>query len=293
MRKLRLCLTGQTGILGTSLLDACQSQEIACIGLNRDEYISSNEEVISNFLIDKKINTFIHCAANTDVEYCEKNIESCYRDNFLLCVKLQLICEKLKIKFVFMSSTGVYGDYKTTPYSELDDAYPTTHHHMAKLHAEKSIMAISQKTLIVRTGWLFGGNWYSQKNFVANRVREAASSKRVLFANNTQRGSPTYACDLAKTVLQLIEKDIGGIINCVNQGFATRYDYVKEIVEHCKLPIEVKPLDSSNFVRVAKVSNNEMALNQRMKELKIQLQPNWRKSLGIYLDHQLDHWKTK
>ena len=291
MQNLRICLTGQTGILGTTIYDACLSKDIACYGLTRNEYGNLNEASISKFLIDKRINIFIHCAQILMLKIAKKILKVVIRTIFY-CVKLQLICEKLDIKFVFISSTGVYGEHKSTPYTEADEARPTTHHHMAKLHAEKSIMLISKKALVVRTGWLFGGNWNSRKNFIANRFREAVSSEGLLFANNTQRGSPTYTDDLAKSIFQLIDKDISGVVNCVNEGFATRYEYIKEIIDYCRLPVELQPVEASNFERIAKVSDNEMAANRRMSELK-SVQPNWKKSLQFYLKRQQNIGKTK
>ena len=116
-------------------------------------------------------------------------------------------------------------------YIEFDEVTPTTIHHKSKYEAERIVKDHLSKYLILRTGWLYGGDKTHSKNFVYKRFLEANNQERI-FSDNTQIGNPTYVVDLAKQIDVLIEKKQYGLFNCVNQAkLVSRYDYVKKIVE--------------------------------------------------------------
>ena len=70
-----------------------------------------------------------------------------------------------------------------------------------------------------------------------------------------------------------------GLFNCVNKGFASRFDYVNEIINLFKINVDVKKVDKSNFKRKANVSDNEMAINNRLVEIDLNQMPSWKTSL--------------
>ncbi|HHG3484929.1 TPA: NAD(P)-dependent oxidoreductase [Vibrio parahaemolyticus] len=282
--KRKYLISGATGLLGASILNEIKKnnghvevieKKIITIPLNLDCLIKS--------IRDSKCDVFIHCAANTNVDYCEINLDECYKVNYLLPEILSGICFSLGIKFVFISSTGIYGETKKTPYTELDEPNPTTVHHNSKYQAEKTCRITCPNSLIIRTGWLFGGDFSSKKNFVVNRIKEAKQTEGIIYSDPYQIGNPTSVYDVSERILLLIEKDISGIYNCVNTGVASRYEYVKEIISLSNLPVKVEQL-SSKFDRIAKVSNNESAENYKMDLLGLPKMRGWKESLKYYIN---------
>jgi dTDP-4-dehydrorhamnose reductase len=230
------------------------------------------------------IDHFVHAAANTNVERCEQEPATCYRDNFLLTDRLAAAASYRGVRMSFLSSTGVYGSHQNTPWAEYDEARPGTHHHRSKLLGEQAVMAADWSNLVVRTGWLFGGDAQAAKNFVAKRIFEArGATNGFISSNQEQRGCPTWVDDLASRLLELIELRARGVYNVVNTGSASRFDYVREIVRGVGLEVEVRPVTAGDFNRVAPVSHNEMALNWRADQMGLASMRPWQDALADYL----------
>lgn len=293
-------ITGTAGILGSELLFQTKTLGYKSIALNRT-YLSTNMGLSSalNYIRNLDCQVIVHCAANTDLEHCEMYPEECYKSNLIFSELLANVCRILNIQLVFISSTGVYGEHKKTPYSEYDSLLPTTTHHKSKLLAEQSIIAQNTNSLVIRTGWLFGGDFNLSKNFVANRIKEAINSNGVINSDITQQGNPTYVKDLANKIIELIDTRWSGIFNCVNHGHTSRYSYVSEIISLCQLDVVVEPT-STGFPRMAKVSKNEAAINYKLSCIGGKAMRPWQESLAEYIDessniikHLIDESRVK
>ncbi len=279
---MKILLTGASGLLGSAIERVANFHGWQCNALSRDPLeLAALPDRLSGF------DVLIHAAANTNVEQCEADPDRCYQDNWMLTELLAQKASQAGVRMVFISSTGIYGTAKTTPYKEYDPVAPTTHHHASKYLAEQSVMWQDRKNLVVRTGWLFGGEYANPKNFVARRLDEArnaqAASECLIRSNSEQRGVPCYNLDIAERILLLVEKNNYGVFNCVNNGHASRCEYVKKIIELADIPVRVEPSDAASFKRRARVSNNEMAENWKMAALGLPAMPAWEESLARYI----------
>lgn len=276
---MNILITGSSGMLGSALISDGISRGVQAEPIARDRLKLSTSFELRKILTS--YDAIIHCAANTNVEWCELNPRECYRDNTALTVRLAKAARPTNCKFIFISSTGVYGSSKSCPYSESDKAFPTTHHHRSKFFAELKVLE-SHNSLIVRTGWLFGGSPLNPKNFVANRLREAKACGGVMYSDPSQFGCPTYARDLSDSLYRMLEMNATGIFNCVNSGWVSRVGFVQEIINISKIPVNVLPGEPSDFKRNARVSPNEMAINARLTEMGYPAMPTWNESLVRY-----------
>ena len=281
---MKIAITGSSGLLGSSFISFFSKKNENFFTVNRKNYIPevSIDQVV-NYFQSENTSIIIHCAANTDVELCEKNQKQCFHDNYQLTEVLTKVSKKLNIKLIFISSTGVYGDYKSSPYIETDTPNPKTVYHKSKLDSETMIQNNLKNYIIIRTGWLFGGNPKSPKNFVLNRLLEAKNSDGKIFSNIDQKGNPTYTNDIVKVIYNLIQFNKTGLFNCVNEGVASRYEYVSEIIKIANYPTKVERVKKSAFNRKANVSNNEMAINANLDSIGFNKMPNWRLSLKDYM----------
>lgn len=287
---MRICLTGANGLLGSAIKEACTLRNWTCKIVSRDAVNFRNPQSIE--IILEECDVMIHAAANTNVEGCEIDPHSCYRDNTLMTEIIAEAAARRGVQLVYISSTGVYGDAKDQPYHEYDLTRPTTHHHMSKRLGEKATLKF-RDSLVIRTGWLFGGSYLNSKNFVARRIEEAALSDGVIYSNSEQRGNPTYIKDLAQYLFRLIEDGQHGIFNCVNKGVASRMEYVAKIVESTGFLVDVRPSTASSFNRLAKVSNNEMAINLKLLQCGYEELPDWKESLTRYISEELKDFVKK
>ena len=279
---MKILLTGSNGVLGSAIKEVLRLKGHLCVPYSIDRVSNSWEKDLQIEIIKNDFDAIIHSAANTDVELCEKFEAICYNDNTLLTEKIAILANNFNLKLIFISSTGVYGEYKDTPYSESDYLRPTTNYHKSKALSEDFISSLSSENLIIRTGWLFGGDIHLKKNFVANRIKEAKENY-LLHANAQQKGNPCFNIDIAIRIIELIENKMTGIFNCVNNGEATRFEYVYKIVEYAGLNNKIIPSDSSFFKRLASVSNNETATNDRARNLNFAELPDWEISLNNYI----------
>jgi len=281
---MKFLITGANGLLGSEIFSQALEKGIQCQSLGYQHFWKLSEfELIR---LCRSYGTLIHCAANTNLEACEKNPELSLRDNYIYTKRLADVAKFLDMKMVYISSTGIYGEDKILPYSEEDTPKPINCHHFSKYLGESAVIMGSEKNLLIRTGWLFGGRSITPKNFVINRLKEARhliSISAEMYANIEQRGNPCYSRDIAERILKLIHLDYSGIFNCVSEGSASRYEYVSLIIRESGIKINMIPKGMDDFSRGLRVSVNEMAINKRMANIGLSKMREWDIALVEYI----------
>lgn len=275
---MKIFLTGANGLLGSHILVLLKSQlkfEIKTISHTELARIDLAE--LKNILTN--VDVIIHCAAATNVEKCEVEHDWCFHSNCFLTEKLSICSQS---QFMYISSTGVYGAYKHEPYHEYDVAEPTTVHHKSKLLGENLVLSRSGKNVVIRTGWLYGDS--TKNDFVEKIVSDLRSGVDELRSNKNQYGCPTYAGDVAEVCLAILDKEGFGIFNVVNEGSASRFDYVSAIAGKLNYDVPIIAVDSAHFGRKANVSDNEMATSLRLKYFGVKALENWKTALEKYID---------
>lgn len=277
----KVLITGLEGMLGSNIMHHLHSKEI--VGYDRNQLDITKSDNVDRVLNTEKPDIIIHTAAYTDVDGCEADIDKAYIINALGTQNLVNYCIDKDVLFIYISSTGVYGASKNGPYTEFDSINPTTIHHKSKYEGEKIVQNHLQKYLILRPGWLYGGDKMHTKNFVYKRFLEA-SHKETIYSDPSQIGNPTYVVDFVKQIQLLVENQQYGIFNCVNKAIGiSRYDYVKKIVELFDLKCDVKIAPDGMFTRVAPVSKNESAINYKLNLCGLNIMGDWEESLSLYI----------
>lgn len=282
MQNKKILITGSSGMLGSEFISSMQESYSIC-SLPSGIDISETLKVIKT-LSDIKPNIIIHAAAYTDVDGCEQNPKKAHRVNVLGTENIANYCSINNVKLVYISSTGVYGDKKNVNYSENDKPSPQTIHHSSKLEAESLVTNLVSDYLILRVGWLYGGGINQKNNFVYKRFLEAKNTS-VIYSSSSQIGNPTSCKDVVRQAFLLINKNQKGIFNCVNKACGvTRFHYVKEIIEQFGLDCRVELASSDMFQRLAPVSPNESAVNERLGLIGLDIMPFWKDALSQYID---------
>lgn len=275
---MKIFLTGSSGLLGSHFLALLKSQsKFKVRTISHQELALINLSKLKDILTD--VDVIIHCAAATNVERCEVEHDWCFYSNCFLTEKLIISSQS---KFMYISSTGVYGSFKNEPYHEYDLAKPTTVHHKSKFMGENLVLSRCQKNVVIRTGWLYGDA--IKNDFVEKISRELRSGINELRSNINQYGCPTHAGDVAKVCLSILEKKGFGIFNVVSEGSASRYDYVAAIAEKLNYDIPIIAVDSMYFNRKAYVSDNETAISLRLNYFGVKPLGNWKTALEKYID---------
>jgi dTDP-4-dehydrorhamnose reductase len=131
---------------------------------------------------------------------------------------------------------------------------------------------------IVRTSWVFG----TGGKCFPDTILKLASDRDEIAVVNDQRGCPTYARDLAGTIVQLRQKDASGTVHATNGGNCTWFEFASEIVRRTGLSTKVLPATTDKFPRPAKRPKYSVLSNESLRARAISLKP-WQDALADYL----------
>lgn len=268
---MNIAVTGSAGNLGSVLIESTEKKDSIFFAIPSEIYRPKFDcPKIIKFFKDYNISTIIHCASLTDVDFAELNQDFAYNSNVSLTRQFVQLSKNLDLKFVFISSTGVYGSnvfVEGLPNTESLEPNPLNIYHSTKLQAEEIVCSMLPNSLILRVGWLFGSISPDGKDFVKSRIEEMLklSPKDTYFANEEQFGNPTSSQFVKLCITLLLKNNANGIFNCVNTGEASRFQFIKKIKEICDLDFILVPRSSNSFTRVARVPNNETGCNIKLQ----------------------------
>ncbi|HNW54496.1 MAG TPA: dTDP-4-dehydrorhamnose reductase, partial [Bacteroidales bacterium] len=180
---------------------------------------------------------------------------------------------------VHVSTDYVYDGRNYRPYTESDTVNPVSVYGKSKLAGEQEVLQSGARAIIIRTSWLYSafGNNFVKTMIKYGREREALN---VVF---DQAGTPTYAFDLAKTILDILPKAVTsretGIFHYSNEGVTSWYDFAKAIHELAGISCRVSPIATKDYPTPAKrpffsVLDKSLIRNSFAIEI-----PYWRDSL--------------
>lgn len=185
----------------------------------------TNTEAVRAVCERERPETIINCAAWTDVDGCELNPERALSVNAEAVEILAAHSRLVGASLVTISTDYVFDGDKDGFYTQRDDPEPRTIYGIAKLQGERRALFTSARTIVVRTGWIFGAGG---KNFLATVVERARRGEH-LKAISDAYGTPTYAPHLAARLRELAARDLPGIYHVVNGGEGTSfYEFARE-----------------------------------------------------------------
>ena len=190
-----------------------------------------DREAVIEFLKNNPVGYVVNCAAYTAVEKAEDEPDRCYRINRDAVGNLAEAARKTGSGIIHISTDYVYSGENFQPYIETDPTAPRSVYGSSKLEGERVLFENCPQASVIRTSWLYSG--YGS-NFVKTMIR-LGQEKEKLNVVFDQIGSPTYAADLAGTILQMIgqypdpAKLPAGIYNYSDEGVCSWYDFAKAI----------------------------------------------------------------
>lgn len=233
-----------------------------------------------------RIDAIVNCAAYTNVDAAEANGELAEKLNALAPQNLAVAMKEAGGLLVHISTDYVFGaEPYNTPCTEEQTGTPTGVYGLTKLHGEELIKASGCNYVIIRTAWL-----YSEfgKNFCKTMMQLTATKPelKVVF---DQVGTPTYALDLAKAIMVVLDKFNGsqsGIYHYSNEGVCSWYDFTKMIAQYngtteCK----VNPCHSNEFPSPVKRPSYSVLDKTKIKETFGVEVPYWTDSLKLCISN--------
>lgn len=285
---MKIIVTGSKGQLGRSIQKLASAYaDLTFVFTDIEELDICDTIQVNNFLSTENPAVVINCAAYTAVDKAEKEVALAEKLNHHAVANLALACKKTGARLIHISTDYLFDGSKSSPYHEKDIVKPRSVYGITKLEGETAILRSEVKAIIIRTSWL-----YSEygTNFVKTMLR-LGRERDQLGVVSDQIGTPTYAGDLAKFLLDLIRKTssdgaafVPGIYHYSNEGVASWYDFTKAIFEfQPDITCKANPIDTLSYPTPAVRPAYSVLNKSKIKTTFGVRIPYWRDSLKYCL----------
>ena len=260
---MKILVTGANGQLGKSIQKISSSYpDFDFIFTDVEQLDITKLKEVKDYFDFHKPDYCINAAAYTQVDKAEEQIALNNLINITGPKNLAVASKEHNAKLIHISSDYVYNNNSDDIMTEESPTNPKGQYAISKLKGEKEVINNIEEYYILRTSWLYSeyGN-----NFVKTMLR-LGTERKTLNVVDDQLGSPTYATDLADTILKIIAEDTDkfGIYNYSNEGFTSWYEFTKEIFSQSQINCIVNPIPSAEYPTKA-----PRPLNSRMSKEKI------------------------
>lgn len=276
---MNILITGCNGQLGSEIrLLENNYPQYTFFNTDKDELDITNQLAVNDFINRHEIDGVVNCAAYTAVDKAETNQKLCTALNTEAPAYLAAAIDKRGGWIVQVSTDYVFNGKKFTPYVETDTPCPDSVYGSTKLAGEFGVGKFCKRAMIIRTAWLYStfGN-----NFVKTMLR-LGSEREEIGVVFDQIGTPTYAHDLAVTILTAVENGVKpGVYHYSNEGVCSWYDFTKAIHRIAGITsCHVKPLHTAEYPTAAKRPAYSVLDKTKIKETYGMEIPYWEDSLA-------------
>jgi len=275
-----IIVIGGNGQLGQCLQDVVKTvpQPFNYIFLSQAELDLRMQSQVKAVFEKYKPVFCINCAAYTAVDQAEEDVEAAHEINEHGVRHLAEICATYQTTLIHISTDFVFDGLTGVPLTETALTHPINVYGLTKLKGEEAIPKALESFYIIRTSWL-----YSEKaNNFCKTMLKLGQIKDQLQVIYDQVGTPTYAMDLAKSIVSIINSNqkAYGVYHYSNEGVASWYDFAIAIFEFAEVDIDVVPVNSSAFQTKAKRPHYSVLDKTKIKATFNLTIPYWRESLN-------------
>jgi len=273
---MKVTIFGASGLLGKALMREWKEDQVTGLG-SKDADIRDPRQV-ENAVEETHPDWIVLAAAYTDVDGCETNRELAFAVNRDGAAHVARAAKEHGSRLLCLSTDYVFDGNKTIPYEVDDPRAPQSIYGRSKAEAEVQVEQILPGSCIVRTSWLFG----TGGKCFPDTILKLASTRAQIDVVNDQLGSPTYAIDLARAIIQLCRKGAKGVVHVTNRGECTWFDFTQAIVSAAGSKTIVHPTTTEKFPRPAKRPKYSVLSASSLGQYGISM-PDWQDALRRYL----------
>lgn len=278
-------VTGANGQLGSSLRKLAEEKNgLRFLFTDIDSLDICDPEAVRACVKENEVDYILNCAAYTAVDKAEDNQTLAAKINTDAVRNLGEAASAAGAKVIHVSTDYVFDGTSCRPYVETDPTCPVSVYGRTKLAGEQALQAVCPDAVILRTAWL-----YSEygANFVKTMLR-LGSEREAINVVFDQVGTPTYAGDLARAMLHIVETARAGefkpgIYHFSDEGVCSWYDFTVKIIQTAGLPARVLPIESSEYpARAARPPYSVLNKGKIKRTFGFTL-PHWEESLRVCL----------
>jgi dTDP-4-dehydrorhamnose reductase len=274
----KILVTGSNGQLGSELKELASSYpQFKFLFFDREQFPLSDSVIVQRIIAEHQPAYLINCAAYTAVDKAESEIDFANEINGTAVGVLASAAKRTGAKFIHISTDYVFKGNASEPRKEDDKVDPLNAYGASKLLGEQLAIRQNPESIIIRTAGVYS---FYGKNFVKTMIRLMHERESIGVVND-QIGSPTYAADLARVILQIISsgKWVPGIYNYSNEGVISWFDFANEIKRQTNSSCVVNPLSTEQFPTPAKRPKYSVLDKSKIQQtFSVQLR-DWKESL--------------
>ena len=245
---MRILVTGSKGQLGNEIQQLANDYPTFIFDYTDiDELDITNSQKVDAYFDATKPQVIINCAAYTAVDKAETDETVAYLVNAKATENLARSASRTGAMIVHVSTDYVFNGKAYMPYNESDPTNPQSAYGRSKLAGEEAVRQFASNGIILRTSWLYSafGN-----NFVKTMIRYG-KERPILKVVFDQIGTPTYAKDLAKVILDIITNALNhsgtNLYHYSNEGVASWYDFAKFVIDFSGIECDVQPILTKDY----------------------------------------------
>ncbi|MDP6529413.1 MAG: dTDP-4-dehydrorhamnose reductase [Gemmatimonadota bacterium] len=272
----RVAATGCAGMLGRELGAEAAARGVPFTGWDLPDFDLTDREAVMREIGSARPDVVIHAAAWTDVDACESNPSKAFLVNGRATAHVVEACREAGARVVHVSTDYVFPGDLDRPYREDDLPGPLSVYGWSKLAGEEAVRSLGDAGAIARTAWLYAGHG---ANFLRTMLR-LGRERDSLAVVDDQLGSPTFAGDLARVLLDLAIEGGSGTFHTTNTGSVTWHGFASAIFAAAGIGVEVKAVTSADFPRPAHRPANSVLLDSRLADAGIHPMPSWEDGLA-------------
>ena len=281
---MKVLITGSNGQLGSEIRELASDYEnLECIFKDLPELDICDTDALNTFIIDQHINVVINCAAYTAVDKAEEEALIAKKVNSKGVLNLANALKKVDGKLIHISTDYVFDGNHSQPYKESDPVSPVGVYGETKRAGELAVLNSSIDAIVIRTSWLYSG--YGN-NFLKTMLRLGNEKKSIQVVFD-QKGTPTFANNLAKTCLDILSdassteiSKKGSLYHYSNEGVTSWYDFASAIMEISNIDCKVIPIETKDYPTQARRPLYSVLDKSKIKSDFKAIIPHWRDSLA-------------
>ena len=272
----RMLVIGGSGLVGTNLVLAARDkwETYATFCDHRVDFTDVEElrvdvrdfQQVSAVVKAVRPEVTVLTSAFMDVDGCEKDPAKANEVNTFGAKHVAMAVKGAGL-LVYVSTDYVFDGKKQGRYVESDNTAPVNVYGATKLAGEEEIREHARDFLIVRPAQIWGENKYVKKPTIVQKVVEAAKAGRQIDLICDQKQSPTFAPELARNLLDLIEAEAKGVYHAAGGSALSRYEMGVQVAEAFGLDSEVvRPVTLAASGMPAKRPQNVVLSSAKMAE---------------------------
>lgn len=277
----KILITGAGGLVGKASIEHCLANGDQVVGFDHQSLDIGEFGKVEAVIASERPDAVINCAAWTDVDGCESDPAKAERVNAVGPENLARACRHASAVLLTISTDYVFDGVKEGFYTQRDQPRPLNVYGRFKLEGERISQAEHARTIVVRSGYIFGPGG---RNFLSTVVERAKRGEK-LKAIDDCWGTPTYARDLAVRLRELVELDLPGVFHVVSAGEGASFEtFTREAIKLARCePALVEPVSMDSLPRPAPRPRNSKMKCLLSEAIGLPPLPHWQEGLAHFV----------